>query len=215
MNQNNGCCTPPYPKKDDCCCKDGIICALDLFYQDFLSTTQCFKEIKYYPSLPTFDVGGTIKIIPNTITDILYITPDIVPIYTDDTKEDLTYLNICKINGFEFTIDTTNTSCNFKDTDITNRFNKVRYVSPKSCCCKNGILEYLLKTREFLQTPPKVNAAIISTSTNSFKITDILAINPDTLWAKNVITDPTASTTYYVLSLCEITGITLDKFPLI
>lgn len=211
MYQNNCCCTPPYNKKDDCCCKDGMLCALDWFYQDFLSTTQCITNVKYYPEIPKFNNQS----IPNDIKDILYITPDIVPIYTDNTKNDLTYLNICKINGFEFQINKNNSNCTFKDSDIINRFNKVRYVSPKSCCCKNGVLEYLLKAREFLQSPPNVNAVILSTPTNSFKITDILAINPDTVWAKNVTTTPTASTIYYILSLCEITSITLDSVPLI
>lgn len=66
-----------------------------------------------------------------------------------------------------------------------------------------------------MQSPPNVNAVILSTLTNSFKITDILAINPDTVWAKNVTTTPTTSTIYYILSLCEITSITLDSVPLI
>lgn len=218
MFENNGCCTPPQ-KKDDCCCKYGILCALDFFYQDFLVTgtgNNCIATgtLQYYPLLPPVISGTTQTQIPNTIFGIPYITQDIVPVfpYTGD-KDDITYLNLCKLQAFEFQV---NTPCAGSiDSIISLNFSKVRYTSPKSCCCKNGLIEYLLKAKDFLLTPPNNNVVYISTPSNTFAFTQILAINKDTVWGKNVVVDTTTTTTYYVVSLCEIVGITFDKYPLI
>lgn len=212
----NSCCPPPTHKKDDCCCKDGMLCALDWFYQDFLvkpTGNNCIEPgtLKYYPILP--ELPGPIAI-SNTIYNIPYITPDIVPVYIENLGEpydgDITYLNICKLHGFEFELK--DAACEtIKEADITSKFSKIRYTSSNGCCCKNGTLEYLLKARDFLLNPPATNLVILSTPANSFAVTQILAINSDAIWAKNVVTTPSAKTTYYVLSLCEIIGITLDK----
>lgn len=210
MYQNYGCCTPPYAKKDECCCKDGIICALDFFYQDSLSIPSCITNLKYYPELPAID-GVTI---PNTIFQIIYITPDIVVTYPDDTKEDTVYLSICKLNGFQFNIDSLE-GCQSKEMQIISKFNKIKYVSPNGCCCKSGVLEYLLKARDFLELNHETRSVILSTTTNSFRVNYLIAINPETVWGKYVTNGVNPTTTYYVLSLCEIEGITLDNQPFI
>lgn len=212
MFENNGCCAPPQ-KKDDCCCKDGILCALDFFYQDFLvapTGNNCITNgsLKYYPALT-----NVAPVTSNIIYGIPYIAPEIVPVYiSSSNKDDITYLNICKIHGFEFKL---KDGCTSKiETLIRDRFTKIKYCSPKNCCCKNGVIEYLVKGKAFLETPPLGNAIIISTSTESFKVDKIIAINPDTVWASGITNADSAQTTYYVLSICEISGITFDKAPL-
>ena len=228
---NNGCCTPPSPRRENCCCKDGIICALDWFFQDFLlKENTCIKtgSLMYYPRLspvqvlPQQNINPTQEPISNIIYNIPFITQEIVPVYITEQKSgsyigDITYLNICKLHGFQFEL---NDDCKrSKESDIISRFSKIKYSSPNNCCCKNGILEFLLKARDFLTNPCSdpvdSNASVIlSTSDNSFRITQILAINSDTVWAKNEIPklgSSPAKTIYYVLSLCEIIGITLDR----
>lgn len=220
MFENNGCCTPP-PKRDDCCCKDGILCALDFFYQDFLAasaSSNCIKSesLKYYPILPPVKVDTLQIIIPNTIYGIPYIAPDIVPVFPyPSNRDDISYLNTCKINAFEFQVDNSTRPCTDMDNKITYTFSKIRYTSPKSCCCKNGLIEYLLKAKDFLLPYTNGNAVYISTPDNTFTFTQILAINKDTVWGKNVVLDDNPTTIYYVISLCEIIGITFDKYPLI
>lgn len=229
MYQNGGCCIPQsVNKKDDCCCKNGILCALDWFYQDFLLKGQkCIIDLKYYPTLQNFNqfITGTKvnKSIPNTIYNIPYITQDIIPIYTttpvdEPYKGDITYLNICKIEGFEFKINSTNCSAISKESDIASRFSKISYSSPCGCCCKNGTLEYLLKAKDFLLnlSTGTINSVVLSTQTNSFEVTQIIAINSETVWAKNTKTldnNNLPITTYYILSLCELIGITLNRIP--
>ncbi len=218
MYQKSGCCMLPNNKKDDCCCKDGILCALDWFFQDFLvkpTNRNCIETgtLKYYPKLQDLSTSP----ISNIIYNIPYITTDIVPIYIDSYivepyTGDISYLNICKLYGFEFQISSTCTV--MKEADITSRFCKIHYSSSNGCCCKNGTLEYLLKARDFLLNLPTTNSVILSTPANSFRVTKILAINSDTVWAKNIVIDPITgdpTTIYYVLSLCELIGITLSK----
>lgn len=214
---NDECCIPPTPRKEERCCKDGIICALDYFYQDFLSTTQTIEagSLSYYPKLE--DVS-------NIIYNIPYITPDIVPVYITEITNlkdsycgDITNLNICGIEGFQFQF-TENVVKTIKEADITTRFSRVRYVSPKNCCCKNGLIEHLLKARDFLINPDICNgqtltgSVILSTVTNSFTVSGILAINTDTVWAKyDVPNSSPQQTIYYVISLCKLLGITFHK----
>lgn len=227
---NNGCCTPPSSRKDNCCCKDGIICALDWFFQDFLLKEKtCIKtgSLMYYPKASSVQVSPqstnpTLQPISNIIYNIPFITQEVVPVYTSQQKSgpyvgDITYLNICKLHGFQFEL---NGNCkSSKESEITSRFSKIKYISPNNCCCKNGILEFLLKARDFLTNPCSEpvgsgDSVILSTSSNSFRVTQILAINPDTVWAKNEIPKSDynpAKTIYYVLSLCEVIGITLDR----
>ncbi|MCR8744603.1 hypothetical protein [Romboutsia lituseburensis] len=226
MYQNGGCCTPQSKNiNSECCCKNGILCALDWFYQDFLLKGQkCIKDLKYYPILPNFNqfITGTEidKPISNIIYNIPYITQDIVPIYTNTPvdepyKGNITYLNICKIEGFEFKINSTNCTAITKESDIASRFCKISYSSPCGCCCKNGTLEYLLKAKDFLLNVPSgtLDSVVLSTQNNSFEVTQILAVNPDTVWAKNdkTLDNNTPVTTYYVLSLCELIGISLNR----
>lgn len=221
---NNGCCTPPVPIRNDCCCKDGIICALDWFFQDFLSVPSKIEPetLKYYPEL----MG-----ISNIIYGIPYVSPDIVPIYIDEpTGEsptdpycgDITYLNICEIEGFEFQLSTTlptGVSQTTIESSITTRFSKIKYGSPNACCCKNGLMEYLLKARDFLNNPCVCGtgastdvSVTISTSDRNYNITDILAINQDTVWAKETtLSDGETTTVYYVISLCKIIGLTFNR----
>lgn len=217
---NNGCCIPPSPKRDDCCCKDGIICALDWFFQDFLSTSSIIKEetLKYYPVLVENK---------NTIYGIPYISPDIVPVYiqeptgtpTDPYCGDITYLNICEIEGFEFELKDEVVS-SMIDNNITTRFSKIKYSSPNKCCCKNGLMEYLLKGRDYLNNPCTCGEVIstdvsitISTCKKNYNVTDILAINSDTVWAKENIpsTGEPTQTIYYIISLCKIVGLTFNR----
>lgn len=216
--ENNGCCAPP-PRRDDCCCKDGILCALDFFYQDFLlasSSNSCIVSgsLKYYPIAPPVSINGTTVQIPNTIYGIPYISQDIVPVYPyTGNRDDVNYLSTCKINGFEFKV-SSDACATTIESKITYSFNKIRYTSPNSCCCKNGLIEYLLKAKDFLLTPPDQNAVYVSVPNKSFTFTQILAINKDTVWGKYVDPSTTpATTTYYVVSLCEIEGILFDKYP--
>lgn len=206
MYSNNCCCTPP-PRRDYCSCKEGIACALDWFYQDLLSSGSSSivsGSLKYYPKLT--DIKNTIYAIP-------FISPDIVPVYidsTDPTTSNLSYLSLCQLSGFEFQLNDTYKIA--KENDIISRFSKICYTSPDSCC-KTGLMEYLLKTKQFLTDNVATNPiAIISVNSNqNFTVDTILAINKDTVWAKRTVTTPSVSTTYYIISLCEIIGITLNK----
>lgn len=227
MYQNCGCYTPPNHKKDNCSCKDGMLCALDWFYQDFLlKGNSCLTSIKYYPELPNFYDCTQGNTITNTIYNIPYITQDIVPVYTsipatEPYTGDITYLNICKLDGFEFKI---RNNCDIYkiENDICLRFSKISYSSINCNCCKNGTMEFLLKAKDFLLNLPTDTAQYVtlSTSTKSYRATQILAINNDTIWFKNTCTSETDSsettapvTTYYVLSLCELIGITFNRVP--
>ena len=133
---NNGCCTPPSPRRDNCCCKDGIICALDWFFQDFLlKENRCIKtgSLMYYPRLspvqvlPLTNINPTLEPISNIIYNIPFITQEIVPVYITEQKSgsyigDITYLNICKLHGFQFEL---NGDCkSSKESDIISRFSK-------------------------------------------------------------------------------------------
>ncbi len=228
MYHNNGCCTPPVRHNHDCSCKDGMLCALDWFFQDFLlkpTDNNCITTLYYYPQLPSLlPVPPAIDptIVPNLIYNIPYLTSDIVPVYTDECcavgvpyQGDITYLNICKLNGFEFTLKDT---CKLqKESDIQSRFSKIKFCSPSSNCCKNGILESLLKARDFLlQDETGLSSVILSNYSNSFRIKNILAINSDTVWAKIDTVDALLNpiTKYYVISICELIGITLDKITI-
>lgn len=217
MYQNHGCCTPPYSKKDDCCCKDGIICALDWISRKMIEQSTgtnnngCISELYYYPVLPQIDETD----ISNEIGKIIYITPDILvaTLKGGRLNGDTIYLNLCELTALEFRL---SENCNENiDVEIQSRFNKIKYVSPKSCCCKNGVLEYLLNARNALPsttgTTTNISGVIISTNDNSFVVYEILAINPDTVWAKGrvVIDADTTIDTYYVISLCDIVGIIL------
>lgn len=226
---NNGCCTPPLPKKDECCCKDGIICALDWFFQDFLSVPSIIepKTLKYYPKLESIYSQD----IPNIIYGIPYISPDIVPIYINEPTGgptapycgDITYLNICEIEGFEFQLKSSlpvGVTKQSIESSISTRFSKIKYCSPNNCCCKNGLIEYLLKGRDFLTNPCPCGtgastdvSVTISTCKKSYNITNILAINQDTVWAKEDIpsTGTPTKTVYYVISLCKIVGLTFNR----
>lgn len=219
---NNGCCTPPIQRRDDCCCKDGIICALDWFFQDFLSVPPIIKSgtLKYYPELVN---------VANIIYGIPYISPDIAPIYineptgapTDPYCGDITYLNICEIEGFEFELELpVGVARTTIESNITTRFSKIKYCAPNNCCCKNGLMEYLLKARDFLANPCPCGtgastdvSVTISTCKKSYNVTDILAINQDTVWAKEDIpsTGTPTQTIYYVISLCKIIGLTFNR----
>ena len=224
---NNGCCTPPIPRRDDCCCKGGIVCALDWFFQDFLSIPPIIQKgtLKYYPQLPDIYTQG----ISNIIYGIPYISPDIVPVYisepTGTPKDpycgDITYLNICEIEGFEFQLELpTGVTRPSIESSISSRFSKIKYCSPNSCCCKNGLMEYLLKARDFLTNPCPCGTVVstdvsvtISTCKKSYNVTDILAINQDVVWAKEDIpsTGTPTQTVYYVISLCKIIGLTFNR----
>ena len=211
MNCNNDCFYP-FNKAIPCSCKDGMLCALDWFFQDFLlkpSGNNKIESLFYYPKFPT---------VSNTIYNIPYLTNDIVPVYIDpyntnnpgDDKTayngDIAYLNICKLDGFKFTLKPDKTSV---ESDIQTRFSKIKYCQPSANCCKNGILESLLKARDFLESPYSVT---ISNNSGDFVITSILAVNSDTVWAKfNGEVDGEVVVCYYVFSNCEIIGITLDK----
>ena len=223
MYQNSGCCTPPNRKQDNCNCKDGILCALDWFYQDcLLSGNACLKDIKYYPQLPSIYDFNVDEPISNTIYNIPYITQDIVPIYTSTPISEpytgnITYLNVCKIDGFEFKI-RDGCSATRIESDICIRFSKISFCSPSSNCCKNGTMEFLLKAKDFLLNLPTTATQYVtlSTSTKSYRATQILAINNDTVWFKDTCTFDScdsafAGTTYYVLSLCELIGITFNR----
>ncbi len=100
-------------------------------------------------------------------------------------------------------------------------YSKIKYCSPGSSCCKNGLMEILLKARDYLKNPCICGegattdvSVTISTCKMSYNITEILAINPDTVWAKEFIpaTDEEEDKTiYYVISLCKIVGITFNR----
>lgn len=225
MYQNCGCCTPPNRKKDNCSCKDGILCALDWFYQDFLlKGNGCLTSIKYYPELPSMPDFTTDEPISNTIYNIPYITQDIVPIYTttpatEPYNGNIIYLNICKLDGFEFKVKD-NCVASRIESDICLRFSKISYSSINCNCCKNGTMEFLLKAKDFLLNLPTDTAQYVtlSTLTKSYRATQILAINNDTVWFKDTCTLDScdsgfAGTTYYILSLCELIGITFNRVP--
>ncbi len=220
MYYNNNCCLPPKPKKDYCSCKEGILCALDWFYQNSISTSPCIAPdtLMYYPVLPTITNDNPTTPIPNIIKKIPYLTQDVVPVYIDDLPTDpevpytgdITYLNLCKIHGFSFQLDSTCSSQ--KEADISTRFSKFKLGPLDSNCCKNGVIEYLHRANDFLLDPNSLGSTVIlSTTSVSFRVTQILAINSDTVWAKYANT----TITYYVLSICELEGITFDRLPLL
>lgn len=220
---NYGCYVPPIPPRDDCCCKEGITCALDWFFQDFLSTTPKIAEgsLQYFPVL-----GPSDNPLSNIIYGIPYISPDIVPTYVTPPAGgaaapycgDITYLNICEIEGFSFQLNPDNQNSATTANEIQTRFSKIKYVSPSICCCKNGLMEYLLKAKDFLTNPCICQegqgsdvSVTIYTCKNSYTATSILAINPDTVWVQNVVSGETPTTTYYVISLCKIVGIKFNR----
>lgn len=225
MSYNNGCCPTTPPKNNDCSCKDGMLCALDWFFQDFLlrqTDNNSINALFYYPKLndlmPIPPNTQNIQI-PNLIFYIPYLTSDIVPVYINEyTKGEpytgnITYLNICKLNGFFFTFkDSANKSQ--KENDIITRFSKLAYCK-NNTCCKNGVIESLLRARDFLlQDETGEYIVLLSNSTNSFRINNIIAINSDTVWAKYTFVSDQPITYYYVLSICDLSGITLVKTPI-
>ena len=217
--QMNGCgCIPPKPSKNDCCCKDGILCVIDWLYKDFLvkpTGGNCIESgtLKYYPVLKK--AGGSDENIPNVIYNIPYPTPDVLPIYIKESEEppydgNKTFLSVCKINAFEFKFKSE--ACEIqKDREINTLFSKIKCVSPKSCCCTNGLVEYLFRARDFLDQNIDAHV-VLSTEKESFRGNKFVAINSETVWLKNTEATPS---TYYVVSLCELVGITqkIEPFP--
>ncbi|MGL4913497.1 MAG: hypothetical protein ACRC3Y_13820 [Romboutsia sp.] len=185
----NPCCKPIV---SPCSCKEGVICALHWLWDRFHEGT-----------LLTLTITSGIDV--SNILEINNITTDVTSVQTSTVPTIITkFISLCTIDYLTFTT----TGDVAIVSSIKNQFNNICYTNTSSYCCKNGVIDAVISAKKHIQTgTTSTTINIAFKNATAITVNDVLAINNDTVWCRNI---SGSNQTFYVVSICQISSVTLN-----
>lgn len=173
-------------------CKEGLVCSLHWLWDRFHEGTLLNLSIT-----SGIDVSKILSI-NNITTDVTSVVIQTIPNII--TK----YISLCTIDYATFTT----TGDVAIVSSIQCQFNNIKYTSCSCSSCKNGIIDALIAARKHLKlgsTSTTINIAFQNCT--PIVVNDIIAINNDTLWCRNI---SGSSQSFYIVSICQISSVQLN-----